>query len=197
MTIVFAGHFFDHHDIYGRLVVTSNFEDYNPVPGKHRPVGEFREHVATQDPQQTYYNISGFGNWSALNKNHTDEIANLVIARKRREAVVGKSIEILRKIADGPKAKNNIGKQIDEIYIPHDPRLEAAGKYHTAITTNDIWTPSLISFCGETITVVPELILSKVLTEEDSVYAAVPKVRMNSPCPCGNGRRYKNCHGGS
>jgi preprotein translocase subunit SecA len=28
-----------------------------------------------------------------------------------------------------------------------------------------------------------------------TMVAAVPKVGRNEPCPCGSGKKYKNCHG--
>jgi preprotein translocase subunit SecA len=33
------------------------------------------------------------------------------------------------------------------------------------------------------------------VTDPDTVTAPVPKVGRNDPCPCGSGKKYKNCHG--
>ena len=31
--------------------------------------------------------------------------------------------------------------------------------------------------------------------DESTAVAAVPRVGRNDPCPCGSGKKYKNCHG--
>jgi preprotein translocase subunit SecA len=33
------------------------------------------------------------------------------------------------------------------------------------------------------------------VTDPDTVTEPVPKVGRNDPCPCGSGKKYKNCHG--
>ena len=193
LTVVFAGWFTDWCDIYGRLVAMSNFEDYHPVPGQQRSVGEFREFVQTQQ-SDNYYSVFGFGNWSALTSKTTAEVTELVIKKKPREGIVNKAVFLLRKIADTPQARKTIGKNIDEIYIPHDPGAEVIGKYHTGEPTDEVWTPTLISVCSE-VTVVPELILRKIRDNNEHGPTDVPRVKMNAPCPCRSGRRYKDCHG--
>ncbi|MFA5680537.1 MAG: SEC-C metal-binding domain-containing protein, partial [Hydrogenophaga sp.] len=33
------------------------------------------------------------------------------------------------------------------------------------------------------------------VTDGDSLAQAVPRVGRNDPCPCGSGKKYKQCHG--
>lgn len=197
ITIVFAGHFWDDYDIYARLVVISNFEDFNTMLGYKHPLPEFRDFVQTQDPSsaESYFSVVGFGNWRALNKKHADQIGELVVARKPREAVVGKAITLLRKVADTTVARNNIGKQIDEIFIPHDPRVDPIGKYHTARPTNQVWIPPQINLSGESIRTLPEMVLTATPKAESIGPWEVQKVKKHQPCPCGSGENYGVCHG--
>jgi hypothetical protein len=139
----------------------------------------------------------GFGNWSALTKKHTDEIGQLVVENRSREAVVGRAVTILRKVADSKEANNNIGKQIYEIFIPHDPKESPIGRYHTGVPTNEIWQPPLINIAGEKPKVLPELIYTATPKTSNQGAWEVPKVKMNALCPCGTGKKYKFCHGQS
>lgn len=200
LTIVLAGHFWTDRHIYGRTIVFSNFEIFNAEGGyaqTERQLAEFQEFVWTQDlsSPNPYFEVAAYGNWRPFTKSQMDEIGKLVLSGKSREAVVGRALKLLRQMSDTLAARNNIGKQIDEIFIPHDPRIAPIGKYHTSKPTNKVWVPPQLNMAGETIRMVPELVLTATPKTTDAKPWAVQKVSMNRPCPCGKGRKYKYCHG--
>jgi len=200
LTVVFAGYFWTERNIYGRTIVISNFESFD-ADGCYRadrvPNSAFQEFVWTQSVpmSKSYSEVSIFGNWRPFAKRQTEAIATLVVGGKSRETVVEKAISIMRKMSGTPRAHNNIGKQIDEIFIPHDPSIAPIGKSHTSKPTNQVWVPPRLIMSGESVALAPAL----VLTATDSMHRAVPwvvqKVRMRHRCPCGSGKRYRACHG--
>jgi preprotein translocase subunit SecA len=40
-----------------------------------------------------------------------------------------------------------------------------------------------------------ELLAPTAVSEEPRPTSTVPKVGRNDPCPCGSGKKYKQCHG--
>jgi|SRR5215813_13569521 len=201
LTVVFVGYFWTDGHIYGRTVVISNFETFD-ADGNHTPdrfaKPEFQDFVWTQNVPmaKTYFEVKLYGNWRPFTKAQTEAISSLVINGKSREAVVGKAISLLRKGSDTLDAQNNIGKQIDEIFIPHDPRVAPIGKYHTNKPTNQIWVPPRIFMSGDAVTLEPAMVLTASEETQKTGPWLVPKVRMRKPCPCGSGKKYGDCHGG-
>jgi hypothetical protein len=199
LTIVFLGYFFDSHDIYGREVLISNHEDFSPGAafGQRRSVGEFIEYPYTQDPAASgeFFNVTALGNWRAVKKNQVEAVNKLAMKFRDRNAVVAKAIKILRMAASTPDARNNIGRQIDEIFIPHDPKESPISRYHTSAPTNRVWVPPFIDVSGDTTSVQRGSVL--IATPRNGVTNPwlVPEVSANRPCPCRSGLRYRECHG--
>jgi hypothetical protein len=48
---------------------------------------------------------------------------------------------------------------------------------------------------GESPIIKPGLLLNAVPKTKEARSWIVPKVKMNQPCPCGSGKKYKACHG--
>jgi uncharacterized protein YecA (UPF0149 family) len=41
----------------------------------------------------------------------------------------------------------------------------------------------------------PNIQISDIKVEVSGTPVSIPKVGRNHPCPCGNGEKYKHCHG--
>jgi preprotein translocase subunit SecA len=73
---------------------------------------------------------------------------------------------------------------------PENPPAPGAGPRLSAPPTNTTITTSSPAGALSAPTDQPEIQLPKVTIRRD-----VPKVGRNEPCPCGSGKKYKQCHG--
>jgi hypothetical protein len=110
-------------------------------------------------------------------------------------AIVGKAVEVIQDIADRPSASDTIGKQISSIVLPREPGSPVTTHFHSSNISFQSYVPDIIfalgpgrhsATYGTTITAIDQ---------PDRSAIAVPKVGRNQHCPCGSGRKYKNCHG--
>jgi len=95
------------------------------------------------------------------------------------------------KIADRPASKSMIGKQFDSIIIDRDGGTTTLA-YESDVVKSEARFAATISITGAgQVTMTKD---SFIRTEGTASPVAVPRVHRNAPCPCGSGKRYRDCH---
>lgn len=96
------------------------------------------------------------------------------------------------KVADSPASKGMIGKQFDTIIVDRDGADPIALGYESDIAKPVSFSPSTITIAGP-----GQIMMTKDLkfwTDDPDAVVVVPRVHRNAPCPCGSGKRYRECH---
>ncbi len=139
--------------------------------------------------------VQRVGNWFPMTTNDEGVLRAMLAEHLPAHAIVGKAVEVIQDIADRPSASDTIGKQISSIVLPREPGSPVTTHFHSSNISFQSYVPDIIfalgpgrhsATYGATITAIDQ---------PDRSAIAVPKVGRNQRCPCGSGRKYKNCHG--
>ncbi len=137
--------------------------------------------------------VQRVGNWHAMSEKDIEELRELLLQGVPGKALVGKTLEVVRDIADRPRSSGTIGKQLTSIYLPQEPNLGVESSYSTDVVKPETYMPALVYLLPDQHMTVDNISVRPV--EDDTPPISVPKARRNAPCPCGSNKKYKYCHG--
>lgn len=86
----------------------------------------------------------------------------------------------------------NFMEVINELLETNYTYDELINKYKSEYVNNTIYSSATVLYCSDVFSNMFEIISSK---NEDKTKPIVQKVGRNEPCPCGSGKKYKNCCG--
>lgn len=142
---------------------------------------------------ETWTWLGAFGNGAALDLKEMESVRSAVKRRVSANAVAGRFDKIIRRMSDDHRSANTIGKQLDHILIYSDPDKPAQGGRSTAVVRPEYTMPGcvMIGPHGQ-VSAFKDIAVAPV--ESDTPALSIPKVHRNHPCPCGSGKRYRDCH---
>ncbi len=197
LTFVFAGYKFDEAPPRNYFWRVTNFETKD---GKQlsNPMANFEcysQRESRPAPVEPHFVLAA-GTTAAIGNSDWNELVALVQVRKPAVALVNKAVGIIRAAADSHLSGGSVGKQCNSIVLPRDRRQSASAAYHSSVVSYDSYAPSQVVCMGERRR---WIIRDPSFEFRDSaghpVPMALPKVKRNQPCPCGSGKKYKQCHG--
>jgi len=139
--------------------------------------------------------VQRVGFWTAMEDQDVDSLRALLRELKPAKAIIGKAVEVMHSIADRPKSKGTIGKQLTTIILPRDPAAIVKSDYYSSLLSYKSYMPDMVFAQGpESLASVSGISVQPV-DPSNTPPISVPKARPNEPCPCGSGKKYKKCHG--
>jgi hypothetical protein len=198
LSIMCSGYLYHHEPPLAASAVITNFQGYESGVDDIEAWSAFRTTYLSEkrpyDGPLTY--LQRIGIWPAMSAADEAALRAMLENRLPADAIVDKGVELIRELADRPQAGGAIGKQISSILVPRDPGQPVTTAYHTEGPSRQMFLPSLVVAVSDNeCFAAKDLSVSVKDAAGRAVPAAVPKVRGNQPCPCGSGRKYKNCHG--
>jgi hypothetical protein len=145
--------------------------------------------IRPNDDNFTY--IQRIGNYLAMTQNDEDILRSMLLDHKPAHAIINKAVSIIQEMADRPKAKNNIGKQISSIIIKRDQN-EVITNYHTSIIKSETYLPDQIIATNDENHFA---MYGGTLVQPEHIPFVYPKWPKNRLCYCGSNLKYKYCHG--
>ena len=135
------------------------------------------------------------GNPSGLDRTGAEQLRTLQSTNAPVDAVIGKSVELIRAAADNPRSSGTVGKQCLSIMLPVNLTSEPTTGYHSATVSYSYFMPNIVIATPGHEATAMSITFSAVDPEGPQHAVAFPKVRRNAPCPCKSGKKYKHCHG--
>ena len=139
--------------------------------------------------------IQRVGATSAMKEEDEIYLRLMLQNKKPEKAIINKAIKVMLKMADHDSSRGTIGKQISWIRIPSDKSKAIESGYYSNIPTHEIFIPSFVSITSADDGTAMDFAKLEAVDKKSTPFISVPKVHRNSPCKCGSGKRYKNCHG--
>lgn len=197
LTVMFSGYVYNGPHQFAGCVVLTNFQ--NLIAGTDDPDAwdHFESNYWTPKTSllDSFTFVQRVGAYAPMNSSDEAVLRKLLIDRKPAQAIAGKAVELMLEIADRPKAKGTIGKQVSTVILPSEPNTNPTASYYSSVTSYDAYLPSqLITFADDNRSLVTEVRIQHGNAKGPKILA-VPKVRRNHPCPCNSGKKYKSCHG--
>lgn len=143
LSIMFTGYLYHHEPPLGALAVVSNFQNLDTSIENPDALDNFdcffrEERRPNNGKIALFYTL---GTLPPIPKEDSRKVVDLVKERKPARAIVGKLVEIIQKLADNPKSKNVIGKQINSIVLPCNRELGAESGYHSETVKAESFMP--------------------------------------------------------
>ena len=198
ISILFSGYLYSHVPPLGASGLISNYQDYAEHIESAEAWSEFRFlHTSERRPlNEPFTFIQRIGIWPAMNRDDEVILRELLREQKSSEAIIGKGVDLIRSMADRDEAGGTIGKQISSICLERDPTSSVEVNYHTNVVTYQGHLPSQVVNISDTQhMVMNDLSFSAREPNGEASVPLVPKVSRRALCPCGSGKRYKNCCG--
>ncbi|WP_445167023.1 hypothetical protein ACTXG7_24870 [Mycolicibacterium sp. Dal123E01] len=154
----------------------------NTKGGVFRPVFSNPKRDAPDDKLTI---VQRLGQWQEFDQNQAEEVRTLLAPGRPARAVRDKMAEI---IANRANTNQTVGAQLNTAVLQRGQ--QPAWGYVTGVNS-----PTYYS--GDMVIMWPD---GKMLATSDMQITnqdrpmVVPRVHRNAPCPCGNGKRYRECH---
>lgn len=195
---MFSGYWYPHDPPPLGYAIVTNYQDFQTKRDDPEAWNRFK--VTFWKERRPYAGelalVQRIGSWRAMTPQDLAELRELVQARKPREAIAGKAVDLVREMADQPVAQNTIGKQVSVIYLPSRPDEPPESGYHSAVTGFiDYMADEVIALGEKDTTAFRDFKMRKLDDTGDPRLLVIPKVGRNQPCPCGSRKKYKYCHG--
>ena len=175
----------------------SNFESADMLPWvSDHAANRFQEWTWMAEENAPSAQLGSISGWFMLPQQAQatwDEIKEWVGSDKPPEAIVSRTLKVIRLTADDRKTRGAVGHQCMSVVIPNDPTVQPTSRYHTSEVKATSYMPGYIDARGG-----PHPVMAVVDASfgavDKTVPTVVPEVPRNRPCPCGSGRKYKYCH---
>jgi hypothetical protein len=191
-SVLLTGYRFGNDGVLGaELHLVSNFESLDGSPPT--PTARDRFYVSSSPVRGAA--VAWIGSAEA-SKPTRSAVLDLMenSAKVPPSEVVNALVQEIRKAADDNPA--NIGRRCSSIVVLPDSVPFMVDYHVEEIVSNIHATASVVAVYGDTGAFYTcDQQLSVVKFRGQPVATRVPTVHKRQPCPCGSGRRYKNCHG--
>jgi hypothetical protein len=178
-------------------IVVTNFQDLQSGQDYPEAKDEFWTVYELEQndfkPDTTF--IQRVGAWQAMTSEDEEILRNMLSQRKPQRALINRTVNLVRRMADRPTARNTIGKHLIVTIIPSDSG-EVCSAIVKPINAADKATlaDELMLLDYEKSIAIRDIELS-VTPSRDGTPAIIPKLDRNDPCWCLSGRQYGWCHG--
>lgn len=178
----------------GVLTRISNFERGNVVLSEAEDTFHVEDSVARRPPTGDPYLFTVAGTTRGIEESMRRGFQELLIGEAPGRAVADKALELGIDAAQSPRSAGVIGQSWSSAVIFSHPRDPIWIQYHTPKPVKEQWSANLVDATGPH----PVIGLSSLMTETVEPFAhSFPRTPRNAPCPCGSGKKYKKCHGGT
>jgi hypothetical protein len=146
-------------------------------------------------PTQEYAHVERLGAWRGVTAARLASLHELLTSGAPVHAIVGMGIATLRE-ASGylGTAGARVGREASIVIIHKDPTVPIEFGSDVASVRREVANPDIVTAIDAKKRGWVTLALEAMPTREDPYHMAVPAVHRNAPCPCGSGRRYRECH---
>jgi hypothetical protein len=140
--------------------------------------------------------VQRVGTWAAMSGGDEDALRKLLKNLKPYQAITDKAVTLVREMADRPKARGTIGKQLSAVVLQRDVTQHVLSRYYSTSVGHKMYVPDEIVGISDTwrhAHADREVWIESHAGPEPWV---IPKVKADALCPCKkSGKRYKDCCG--
>lgn len=197
LSIIFSGYNYYGNPPLGATGILTNFQDFQTGIDSSEAWDHFKMNCWTEirPLDREFTSIQRIGAWGAMTANDEQQLRKLLLDLKPYQAISDKAVSLIREMADRPKARGTIGKQISVVIVQRDTTQHVLATYNSAKLGSKTYVPDEIIGISDTrrrAVADREVWIEGSMGPEISI---IPKVYKNAPCPCQSGERYRDCHG--
>jgi hypothetical protein len=198
LSIMFSGYNYDVSPPVGVVGILTNFQNFDTGADDTEAWDNFESlyGVERRPLAEEFVSIQRVGNWAAMTDDDENELRELLRKLKPYQAIADKAVALIREMADRPKARGTIGKQLSVVVIQRGITDHVLSRYYSTTAGPKMYAADEVVGISDTRR---RAVADREVWIESSAGPetwAIPKVRGNAPCPCNkSGKRYKHCCG--
>jgi len=196
LSILVTGYQYSEDGDMAAAVLTriSNFEKGDAILAQPSEAFHVEDARPRQPSNKPPYLFIVAGTTRGIEARMSQEFQELLISQAPGRGVADKALELGITAAQSPRSAGVVGQSWSSAVIFSHPRDPIWVQYHAPTPVKEQWTANLVDATGPH----PVIGLSSLMVEtaEPSAHS-FPGTRRNAPCPCGSGKKYKKCHGGT
>jgi hypothetical protein len=198
LSIMFSGYNYYVDPPMGALGILTNYQNFQTGKDDHEAWDHFEMNCWSEirPLEHEFTIVQRVGNWTAMTGEDEIALRELLKKLKPHQAIADKAVTLVRKMADRPKAKGTIGKELSVVVLQRDVSQHVLSRYYATTVGPKMFAPDEIVGISDTrrhAHADREIWIESAAGPEPWV---IPKVKGNSPCPCKkSGKRYKDCCG--
>jgi hypothetical protein len=186
LSVMFSGY---HNDGIVVNVILTNFQKLDERVDLPEALDEFRLYVRDSRPNLAG-EIGAIGCYTMISKDDVSKLFAMVDAKSSHTALIGKTVDVIRTVADNPMSRGLVGRQITTAVITPKGREGVIAGYHTDVPRESYPMIDTVIVKGNS----GNLMVRDMKLSVTGGHAAMPKkVGRNVRCPCGSGLKYKRC----
>lgn len=198
LSIMFSGYNYYVDPPMGALGILTNFQNFKTGEDEARAWDHFEmtfgSEVRPLDHEFTI--VQRVGNWEVMSDVDGDALRKLLKELKPHQAITDKAVSLIREMADRPKARGSIGKQLSAVVLQRDITQHVLSRYYSTTVGHKMYVPDEVVGISDTWRHAHADRQVWIESPAGPETWVIPKVKADAPCPCRkSGKRYKDCCG--
>jgi len=199
LTVMLTGYLYRYAPPLLIQALITNFQDYDAKVDSEGPWRDFRVRYLNEQLEPRLQNptlIQRIGQWHLLPEPLLKRHRQLLERRASPRALVSRSVALMRHMADHPAARGTVGKSIYSIILPAVHNAIPQGGYHVLENKpHYFWPDQALALSQGMQIAISDMGIKQLGKDGQPGVLTTPQVPKHHPCPCGSGRRYRDCHG--
>lgn len=188
LTVMMTGYTANNY-IFNTLV--SNFQDFKnfidyPVAQSRFTVHAERTTIPASDNPVVMQVV---GQFKALTDQDVSQLSGMLERRAPAEALRQKAIALIQEISDRPASQGTVGKKLNTSRLLYSGPTGPISGYASDEPEKTLHLIDRVDLR----TGAPKILISAPQISAQNPIV-IPKVHRNAPCPCGSGKKYRDCH---
>jgi hypothetical protein len=172
-----------------------NFELGTGHPDLPEAEAEFRVWRWHQSvPDTEYTHVERLGDWRGVERERQQSLRTLLLSQAPIHALVQMGVSVLREASESFKTGARVGREASIIIVHRDVAVPIEFASDAASPRTALGSTDMVIATDSQNKRWVSLELEAVPTPDNPYHMTVPAVHRNAPCPCGSGRRYRECH---
>jgi len=198
LSIMFSGYNYYVDPPMSALGILTNFQNFQTGKDDARAWDHFEmnfwSEIRPLDHEFTI--VQRVGNWSVMTDEDADDLRKLLKELKPYQAITDKAVSLIREMADRPKARGTIGKQLSAVVLQRDITQHVLSRYYSTSVGHKMYVPDEVVGISDTWRHAQADREAWIESPAGPETWVIPKVKADAPCPCKtSGKRYKDCCG--
>jgi hypothetical protein len=198
LSIMFSGYNYYADPPMSALGILTNFQNFKTGKDEARAWDHFEmnfwSEIRPLDREFTI--VQRVGNWTVMTDEDADALRKLLKELKPYQAITDKAVSLVREMADRPKAKGTIGKQLSAVVLQRDVTQHVLSRYYSTSVGHKMYVPDEIVGISDTWRHAHSDREAWIESSAGPETWVIPKVKADAPCPCKkSGKKYKDCCG--
>ena len=151
LSIMFSGYNYYSEPPLGAVGILTNFQDFQSGKDSTKAWDQFNMNYWSEvrPLDHEFTSIQRIGVWPAMNSDDEKELRAMLLDLKPFQFISDKAVSFVREMADRPKARGRIGKQLSVVVLQRDVTQHVLASYSSSKVAYKLYAPDEVVGIGD------------------------------------------------